>query len=142
MFGSLPALLQVEDRMSMAASIESRVPLLDRRVVDLVASMPPALKFKGAEMKYILKKAMGSYLPQKILQRKDKMGFPVPLNLWAQKEAKTFIADILLSTKAKNRNIFDPAKTEKMIFSQQSFSRQLWGALSLELWYTNFIDKN
>jgi asparagine synthase (glutamine-hydrolysing) len=140
MFGSLPALLQVEDRMSMAVSLESRVPLLDHRIVDLIATMPPAMKFKGAEMKYILKKAMGGYLPPKILNRKDKMGFPVPLNLWAKNEAKDFIADTLLSAKAKNRRIFDTNKTEKMILSQQPFSRQLWGMLSLELWFNNFID--
>jgi asparagine synthase (glutamine-hydrolysing) len=142
MFGSLPALLQVEDRMSMAVSIESRVPLLDKRIVDLVASMPPALKFKGAEMKYILKKSVGNYLPTKILNRKDKMGFPVPLNLWAQNEAKEFIADTLLTQKCRSRGIFDTQKIEKMVASQQSFSRQLWGVLSLELWFNNFIDKN
>jgi len=140
MFGSLPALLQVEDRMSMAVSIESRVPLLDHRIVDLIATMPPAMKFKGAEMKYILKRAIGDYLPPKILNRKDKMGFPVPLHLWAQKEAKGFIADTLLSQKSKNRGIFDTEKVEKIISSQQPFSRQLWGMLSLELWYNNFID--
>jgi asparagine synthase (glutamine-hydrolysing) len=140
MFGSLPALLQVEDRMSMAVSIESRVPLLDHRIVDLVATMPPSMKFKGAEMKYILKRAIGDYLPPKILNRKDKMGFPVPLHLWAQKEAKEFIAATLLSQKSKNRGIFDTTKAEKIITSQQPFSRQLWGMLSLELWFNNFID--
>ena len=141
MFGSLPALLQVEDRMSMAVSIESRVPLLDHRIVDMVATMPPAMKFKGAEMKYILKRAVGDYLPPKILNRKDKMGFPVPLHLWAQNEARDFISDTLFSGKSKNRGIFDTEKVEKIITSQQPFSRQLWGMLSLELWYNKFIDK-
>jgi asparagine synthase (glutamine-hydrolysing) len=141
MFGSLPALLQVEDRMSMAVSVESRVPLLDRRIVDLIASMPPSMKFKGAEMKYILKRAIGDYLPPKILNRKDKMGFPVPFNLWAKNEAKDFIAGTLLSQKSKNRGIFDIKEVEKIITSQQPFSRQLWGMLSLELWFNRFIDQ-
>ncbi len=141
MFGSLPALLQVEDRMSMAVSVESRVPLLDRRIVDLIASMPPAMKFKGAEMKYILKRAVGDYLPPLILNRKDKMGFPVPFNLWAKNEAKDFITDTLLSQKSKQRGIFESKKVEKLITSQHPFSRQLWGMLSLELWYRRFIDK-
>lgn len=141
MFGSLPALLQVEDRMSMAVSIESRVPLLDHRIVDLIATIPPAMKFKGAEMKYILKRSIGDHLPPKILNRKDKMGFPVPLHLWAQNEAREFIADTLLSQRSKNRGIFDAAKVEKIITSQQPFSRQLWGMLSLEIWFNNFIDK-
>jgi asparagine synthase (glutamine-hydrolysing) len=141
MFGSLPALLQVEDRMSMAVSIESRVPLLDRRIVDLIATIPPSMKFKGGEMKYILKKAVGDYLPKKVLERKDKMGFPVPLHIWAQKEAKEFIADTLLSEKAKQRGIFRPEMVENMIHSQQAFGRQLWGMLSLELWFNTFIDQ-
>ena len=79
MIASLPALLHVEDRVSMAVSIESRVPLLDHRIVELITSMPPGMKFKGAEMKYILKRAVGDLLPAEILNRKEKMGFPVPL---------------------------------------------------------------
>ena len=141
MFGSLPALLQVEDRMSMAVSIESRVPLLDRRIVDLIATIPPKMKFKGGEMKYILKRSVGHLVPKKIIDRKDKMGFPVPLHIWAKEEARDFILDTLLSQKSKQRGIFDTGKVEKMIASQQPFSRQLWGMLSLELWFGNFIDK-
>ncbi len=140
LFGSLPALLQVEDRMSMAASIESRVPLLDRRIVDLVAKMPPAMKFKGGEMKYLLKKATQHILPAKILNRTDKMGFPVPFHLWSQNEAKSFIQDTVLSSKARQRGIFDPQSIEKMITSEQPYGRQLWGVLSLELWFNQFID--
>jgi asparagine synthase (glutamine-hydrolysing) len=75
MVTTLPALLQVEDRVSMAVSLESRVPLLDHRLADLVASMPPAMKFRGGEMKYILKRAVQHTLPPRILERKDKMGF-------------------------------------------------------------------
>ena len=71
----LPALLQIEDRVSMAVSIESRVPLLDKRIVDLVTSMPPPLKFQGGQTKHILKKAITGLLPKTILERKDKMGF-------------------------------------------------------------------
>ncbi|MEA3444015.1 MAG: asparagine synthase (glutamine-hydrolyzing) [Bacteroidota bacterium] len=141
MFGSLPALLQVEDRVSMAASIESRVPLLDKRIVDLVAGMPPAMKFKGGELKYFLKKAVGDMLPEKILNRKDKMGFPVPLHLWAKNGAHDFISDILLSKKSRERGIFNCENVEKIINSERPFGRQLWGMLSLELWFNTFIDK-
>ena len=141
LFGSLPALLQVEDRMSMAVSIESRVPLLDKRIVDLVSSMPPAMKFKGAEMKYILKKAVKHILPPKILDRRDKMGFPVPFHLWAKNEAREFIHDILLSQASRERGIFDPTEVEKIVSAEKPFGRQLWGMLSLELWFRQFIDK-
>ncbi len=140
MFGSLPALLQVEDRMSMAASIESRVPLLDRRIVDLIASMPPKMKFKGGEMKYILKRAIKDIMPERILNRKDKMGFPVPFHLWAKSEAKDFMFDTLLSEKSKSRGIFNPKIIEKIIMQEQTYGRQLWGILCLELWYETFID--
>lgn len=142
MFGSLPSLLQVEDRVSMAVSLESRVPLLDRRIVELVASMPPAMKFKGAEMKYILKRAVGDILPPSILNRKDKMGFPVPLHLWARNEAKDFIHDILFSQNCKSRGIFNHERVEDLINSERPFGRQLWGVLSLELWFQQFVDQN
>lgn len=140
MFASLPALLQVEDRMSMSVSIESRVPLLDHRLVELVASIPPAMKFKGAEMKYILKRAVKDLVPAKILDRKDKMGFPVPLHMWAKGKAKNFIKDILLTKASRERGIFDISKVEKLIESERPFGRQLWGMLCLELWFQTFID--
>ncbi|MBK5269977.1 MAG: asparagine synthase (glutamine-hydrolyzing) [Bacteroidia bacterium] len=141
MFGSLPGLLQVEDRVSMSVSIESRVPLLDRRIVDLISRMPAGMKFKGGEMKYLLKKAIKNIMPEKIMNRKDKMGFPVPLHIWTKNKAGAFIKDILLSKKAKERNIIDTTYVEKLINSEQPFSRGLWGLLSLELWYNQFIDK-
>ncbi len=137
---SLPALLQVEDRVSMAVSMESRVPLLDHRIVDLVTSMPPGMKFKGAETKYILKKTMKDLLPAKILTRKDKMGFPVPLHLWAKNRARDFFRDILLSSTCRHRGIFDDRQIQRSIEHDEPFSRRLWGLLNLELWYRQFID--
>lgn len=141
MQGSLPGLLQVEDRVSMSVSIESRVPLLDRRIVDLISRMPAGMKFKGGEMKYLLKKTVKNIMPEKIMERKDKMGFPVPLHLWSKNKSKEFIMDILLSKKAKERNIINTNHVEKLINSEQPFSRGLWGILSLELWYNQFVDK-
>jgi asparagine synthase (glutamine-hydrolysing) len=141
MQGSLPGLLQVEDRVSMSVSIESRVPLLDRRIVDLISRMPAGMKFKGGEMKYLLKKTVKNIMPEKIMKRKDKMGFPVPLHLWSKNKGKDFIMDVLLSKKAKERNIINTQHVEKLINDEQPFSRGLWGILSLELWYNQFIDK-
>lgn len=140
MVGSLPGLLQVEDRVSMAVSIESRVPLLDRRIVDLISRMPAGMKFKGGEMKYLLKRTIKDVMPDKIMNRKDKMGFPVPLHIWSKNKAKGFIMDTLLSKNAKERNIINTKYIEKLISSEQPFSRGLWGLLSLELWYNQFID--
>jgi asparagine synthase (glutamine-hydrolysing) len=140
MLASLPGLLQVEDRVSMAVSIESRVPLLDRRIVDLISTMPAGMKFKGGEMKYLLKKTIGGVIPLEILHRKDKMGFPVPLHIWSKNKAKSFIMDTLLSKKSKERNMINTDFVEKLIIAEEPFSRGLWGLLSLELWHNQFID--
>ena len=75
MLTNLPGLLQVEDRVSMAVSLESRVPLLDRRIVDLISRMPASMKFKGGELKYLLKKTIKNVMPEAIMNRKEKMGF-------------------------------------------------------------------
>jgi len=142
MLASLPGLLQVEDRVSMAVSIESRVPLLDRRIVDLISRMPAGMKFKGGEMKYLLKKTIKDVIPRKIMNRKEKMGFPVPLHIWAKNEAKGFILDTLLSKNAKERNIVNSKYVEDLISSERPFGRGLWGILCLELWFQQFIDKH
>ena len=98
----LPALLQVEDRVSMHVSLESRVPLLDTRIADLVTTIPPNLKFHGGRTKHLLKETAKKSLPNAIINRKDKMGFPVPLREWMHAgPVKEFVTDILLSEKSK-----------------------------------------
>jgi asparagine synthase (glutamine-hydrolysing) len=137
----LPALLQIEDRVGMSVSIESRVPLLDHRIVDLVRKMPPPLKFQGGKTKYILKKSISDWLPKKVLNRKDKMGFPVPLKEWMSKGVvRDFVGDTLLSQSSLNRNIYSKKGLIDMIDSQGVGGRQLWGALCLELWHQIYID--
>ena len=140
MLASLPALLHVEDRVSMANSLESRVPLLDRRIAEVVASMPPAMKFKGGEMKYFLKRAAKDVLPRQIYDRRDKMGFPVPLHLWARGKARDFFRDVLLSKPCRERGLFDPEQVERLMNQENPFGRRLWGLCNLELWHRRFID--
>lgn len=137
----LPALLQVEDRMSMAHGLESRVPFLDHKVVELAATIPANIKFKNGSMKYILRKTMGKYVPQEIMARKDKMGFTTPFNLWAQNEAYDFIADIFTTQKAQNRDLIRNEIVLRKIKGESKFSRNLWGLLCLELWQREFHDK-
>lgn len=137
----LPALLQIEDRVSMAVSLESRVPLLDYRIVDLVTTMPPPLKFQGGRTKHILKKAVRKILPNSIIERKDKMGFPVPLREWMAKgTVRDFVSDTLLSRSSKERGVYRPEALEAMLTDQGVGARRLWGALCLELWHKSFID--
>jgi len=137
----LPALLQIEDRVSMAVSLESRVPLLDTRIVDLVTTMPPPLKFQGGQAKHILKKTIRNLLQSKVLDRKDKMGFPVPLKEWMSGgPVRDFIGDTLLSQSSLQRGIYKPESLQNMMVHQGVGGRQIWGALSLELWHQRFID--
>ena len=140
MVASLPALLQVEDRVTMAVSLESRVPLLNHHISDLITSMPPGMKFKGAEMKYIFKKAIRHLLPTKIFERKDKMGFPVPLHLWSRSGVRDFFRDILFSSACRDRGIFNISEMERLIENEDAFGRRLWGLVNLELWFKEFID--
>lgn len=138
----LQALLQIEDRVSMSFSMESRTPFLDRRIVDLMTTMPPPLKFQGGRTKHIVKKSIGNLLPQKIINRKDKMGFPVPLKQWMQKgPVRDFVSDILLSKRSYSRGIYSREALEGMVTGNSGVgARSLWGALSLELWHRSFID--
>ncbi|NJD36167.1 MAG: asparagine synthase (glutamine-hydrolyzing) [Betaproteobacteria bacterium] len=138
----LPALLQVEDRVSMAVSLESRVPLLDTRIVDLVTRMPPSIKFNGGQAKHILKCAADNIVPASILKRKDKMGFPVPFSEWLKGgPVHDFVGDTLLGQRSRERGLFRHAALERLIQAEGRFGRQLWGALCLELWHQTFIDQ-
>jgi asparagine synthase (glutamine-hydrolysing) len=132
----LPALLQVEDRVSMASSLESRVPLLDHRLADLVTSMPPRLKFKGGELKFILKRAVRDLVPRPILHRKDKMGFPVPLHLWARGRSRQFFSDIPF-LRLPERGISMATKSGPDTRPPSAVGS---GLLNLELWFRTFAD--
>lgn len=137
----LPALLQVEDRVSMAVSLESRVPLLDKRIVELTASMPPQVKFNGGAVKQVLKQAVTTLLPKPVLYRKDKMGFPVPFSEWLKGGVvRDFVGDTLLCQRSRERGLFRPSALERLIQTDGRYGRQLWGALCLELWHQGFID--
>lgn len=138
--GSLPALLHVEDRTSMAASIESRVPLLDHRIVEFMARIPPNIKFAGGRMKHLFKAAVRNTVPDSIFNRKDKMGFPTPLTQWTRGNAKGFVHDVLLSQRARERGLFNPRAIEQALASEGEFGRVVWGLLCLELWHRIFID--
>ena len=138
----LPALLQVEDRMSMAHGIESRVPFLDHPLVEFAATMPADIKFKDGTLKMILTNTMRKELPTEILERKNKMGFPVPLNDWLGKELKEFVGDTFNSEKAKTRGYFNNSEIIKGFNTETKFGRKVWGLLSLELWYKQFYDNH
>lgn len=136
----LPALLQVEDRTSMSVSLESRVPILDYRVAELAASLPPSLKVKMSEPKYILKQAVRGTVPGEVLNRKDKKGFPTPINLWFKTSLAPYLKGKLLDKTASDRGVFKPEAVQKMIDSRDDNSWELWSLLNVELWFRTFID--
>lgn len=139
----LPALLQVEDRMSMAHGVEARVPFLDHPLVEFAATIPADIKFKNGELKRLLKAVFSDRLPVAIRERKDKMGFPVPLNLWLKKggRARDLIGDILGSERARSRSYLSAGMSiDRVLDSQSVYGRNLWALLGLELWHRQFVD--
>jgi asparagine synthase (glutamine-hydrolysing) len=137
----LPALLHVEDRMSMAHGLESRVPFLDHQLVEFAATIPADIKFPGGRMKALLKDVFHSNIPPKVLDRRDKMGFPVPLKEWFEGPLKDYIHDVFSSQVAKTRGFYNPQKLLESLNQSSQFSRKAWGLLSLELWHREFHDK-
>jgi asparagine synthase (glutamine-hydrolysing) len=137
----LPALLQVEDRMSMAHGLEARVPMLDHRVVEFAATIPADVKFRDGRMKHFLKDTFAQELPRQLLDRRDKMGFPVPLKEWFAGPLRDFVHDIFRSERGRTRPYFNADAILANLNSAERFSRKAWGLLSLELWHQNFHDR-
>ena len=100
------------------------------------------IKFRSGQLKYLFRRAVQDVVPGEILDRRDKMGFPVPLNQWAKGPLREFVADCLLSQRSRQRGIFDAVALEKVVNQGGAFSRALWGALCLELWHRQFIDES
>jgi len=137
----LPALLHVEDRMSMAHGIESRVPFLDHPLVEFMATAPADVKFSGGDSKHLLKSAFRHELPRPILERRDKMGFPVPLKEWFNGELRAFVQDTFRSGAAQTRSFMKPEAVLANFDHAGPFSRKIWGLLSLEIWQQTFHDR-
>jgi asparagine synthase (glutamine-hydrolysing) len=137
----LPALLQVEDRMSMAHGLESRVPLLDHPLVEFIATVPADIKFKGGKMKNLLKQVFSDMIPNEIIQRRDKMGFPVPIKEWLDGDLKDFAFDIFQTMAQKRRSYINTEAVFRNLGKELRFSRKTWALLSLELWHQRFHDR-
>jgi asparagine synthase (glutamine-hydrolysing) len=126
------------DRMSMAHSIESRVPLLDHSLVEFVAGLPARFTLRGGQGKYLFKRALAGMVPAPILTR-PKQGFGVPLRYWFKDGLEAFIADHLLGTDARSREYVRRAPVERLFdlfrrTGRSEYLAQLWTLLVLELW--------
>lgn len=137
----LPALLHVEDRMSMAHGLESRVPLLDHPLIEFAATVPADVKFRDGRMKHLLKQTYSQVLPRELLERRDKMGFPVPLNEWFAGPLHDWINDVFRSDRARSRPFLNSEAVLSNLDGSGRYGRKTWGLLSLELWHQCFHDR-
>jgi asparagine synthase (glutamine-hydrolysing) len=131
------------DRMSMAHSIETRVPLLDHKLVEFAATIPPEMNLRDGTTKYVLKQAMRGILPDAIIDR-PKHGFAVPLGYWFRGKLGPYVRDLLLGESARSRGIFNGAYIEDLVARHErgrNLDLQLWTLISFELWAKVFMDR-
>jgi asparagine synthase (glutamine-hydrolysing) len=131
------------DRMSMAHSIETRVPFLDHRLVEFAATIPPEMNLQRGTTKAILKRAMRDILPEQIIDR-PKQGFAVPLRYWFRGKLSSYARDLLLGERARRRGFFNARAIENLLARHehgQNLDLQLWTLISFELWATTFLDR-
>jgi asparagine synthase (glutamine-hydrolysing) len=139
----LVELLMKQDQMSMATSIESRVPFLDHKLVEFASQLPDEWKLRGFTTKRVLRESMKGLLPDSILNR-PKMGFPVPFAAWTRGPWNAVARDVLLDSRSRQRGIIDPAAVDRLLRDHADGRTEggdrIWSLLNLELWYRTFID--
>jgi asparagine synthase (glutamine-hydrolysing) len=138
----LHELLMKQDQMSMAASIESRVPFLDHELVEFTARLPLNLKLRGKDTKWILREAMKGILPPEILAR-EKMGFPVPIGSWLRKDFRHLVEEFVLGERALARGIFAPEYVRELArrhFSGENHDLRLLFLMNFEIWQRRIIE--
>jgi asparagine synthase (glutamine-hydrolysing) len=129
--------------MSMAHSIESRVPLLDNEVIEFAATLPSHFKIRDTRRKFVLKEALRPLLPADILDRR-KQGFGIPLGVWFRGGLTDVFSSVLGSPRARQRGYFDPAFVDRLVREHLSGARdhtpRLWQLLVFELWHRQYLD--
>ena len=137
-------LLVKADKITMANSVELRVPLLDHVILEYAASLPPTMKVHGTETKYLLKKTFENIVPQEILVRK-KTGFPVPYERWLKEDHMNYVKNILLDRMTIQRGYFRKKGIENIINNNNNssdYSKEIFSLIVLELWHKAFIDRS
>ncbi len=139
----LGELLMKQDRMSMAASIESRVPFLDDRLVELVTSLPADVKLRGWTTKAVLRAAVADVVPREILERR-KMGFPVPLTRWFRGAHRAIPREFVSGPRAARRGLFRAGALRGLVDEHESgavdHAERLWLLANLEIWQRVFVE--
>jgi asparagine synthase (glutamine-hydrolysing) len=141
---SIPGLLHYEDRNSMAFGLEAREPFLDYRLVEFCLGLPFEQKIAGATTKAIMRRALRGIVPDAVLDRRDKKGYPTPLARWLRGSLRQPIADLLLGSRLRERGILRPEvigrKLNLHAAGSHDYSWEIWRWLTLELWFEQFID--
>jgi asparagine synthase (glutamine-hydrolysing) len=133
------------DKASMLNSLETRAPLLDQDLVEYVSSLPSTLRTRDGVLKYLLKRAGAGMLPTGIVTR-SKQGFGVPIKHWLRGELGDLAQDLLNSTRARQRGIFNPRFVQGLLQAHASakhvnYSQAIWALLCLELWFQVYMDE-
>jgi asparagine synthase (glutamine-hydrolysing) len=141
----LVELLMKQDNMSMAASIESRVPFLDHVLVEFATNIPRKFQLQGLSGKRVLKKTVQDLLPHEILYRK-KLGFPTPWSRWLKGPQLQEIRDLLLEPRSMDRKLFKRSAIERL-FDEHKAGRvdhcdRIWRLLNLELWHRVCVESD
>ncbi len=130
------------DRMSMATSLEARVPLLDHKVVEFAFKIPSELKLRGFTTKYILKKTMAKFLPKEVIYKK-KQGFSIPIKNWLRAELKPLLLDLLSETRIQKRGYFNWKYIDRWIqehlHGRENHSHRLWALMVFEMWHQRYL---
>ena len=136
-------LLMLTDKMSMATSLECRVPLLDHELVELAASMPEAVKIRGMRLKHVLKEAVSGLLPRDILERK-KRGFGTPMGAWLKQDLAPLVRGLLSESVVKDRGLFHFPAVQELIGLHEANrvdgTDRLLALLNLEIWSRLYLD--
>ncbi len=130
------------DRMSMAASLEARVPMLDHRFVEFAATIPSGMRLQGKRTKHILKSAFNDILPMQIIER-GKEGFSIPIKNWMKAELKPMMLDALSERNVREKGFFDPAMVTRMVDEhlrgKENHSHRLWGLMMFHMWHDTYM---
>jgi len=136
-------LLMRVDKMTMATSVEARVPYLDHKLVEFAMAIPSHLKYHHGETKYILKRALKGVIPDRVLAR-QKQGFGVPINEWMLDRLGGFVENALFGSALRRRELFDYSFVKRLLNEHRSgrtnYAFFLWSLLNLSLWYDQWID--
>ena len=137
-------LLMLTDKMSMAVSLECRVPLLDHQLVELAAAMPSAIKVHGGRLKHILKESLNGLLPNDILERK-KRGFGTPMGAWLKKELAPLLRRLLAPDVVQARGLFRQPVVDRLVADHEANridgTDALLALMNLEIWSRLFLDR-